>query len=341
MSEGTQDATAPLTVETMAGKILDRVFPKEGKNTEGEAQQPAKAAEAAQPETPQAEPKEGEEQGEQPKEGEEAQGEEKPTPKKYRVTVDGADEEVTEDELLKGYSRQKHFTQSMQKLADERKAFEADRTTRTQEDDKARAEVGTKRTELEGQLSAVAEVLQALLPQEPDWAALRKEYSKEDVDAAYVQWTEQRGRIQRVFEQRDKIGAERQEELRKAAVKFEEEQRGKLLEAVPEWKDPEKLSAGLRDLTAEARKIGFSDQELSSVVDHRLLLVLRDAVAYRKLQAAKPKVENRITEVVTPVAPGAAGTQSAPKTELTKAKERVRQTGSIDDMAAAVKHMLK
>ena len=130
---------------------------------------------------------------------------------------------------------------------------------------------------------------------------------------------------QRVFEQRDKLGAERQEELRKAAVKFEEEQRGKLLEAVPEWKDPEKLSAGLRDLTAEARKIGFSDQELSSVVDHRLLLVLRDAVAYRKLQAAKPKVENRITEVVTPVAPGAAGTQSAPKTELTKAKERVRQ----------------
>ena len=77
------------------------------------------------------------------------------------------------------------------------------------------------------------------------------------------------------------------------------------------------------------------------MVDHRLLLVLRDAVAYRKLQAVKPKVENRITEVVTPVAPGAAGTQSAPKTELTKAKERVRQTGSIDDMAAAVKHMLK
>jgi hypothetical protein len=44
----------------------------------------------------------------------------------YIVKVDGEDVEVTFDELLAGYSRQAHFTKSMQSLKEEREAFQAE-----------------------------------------------------------------------------------------------------------------------------------------------------------------------------------------------------------------------
>jgi len=44
----------------------------------------------------------------------------------YIVKVDGEDYEVTLDELVSGYSRQAHFTKSMQSLKEEREAFETE-----------------------------------------------------------------------------------------------------------------------------------------------------------------------------------------------------------------------
>lgn len=47
-------------------------------------------------------------------------------PEAYSVKVDGEEVEVTLDELKAGYSRQAHFTKSMQALKEEREAFEAE-----------------------------------------------------------------------------------------------------------------------------------------------------------------------------------------------------------------------
>lgn len=47
-------------------------------------------------------------------------------PEAYVVKVDGEEIEVTLDELKAGYSRQAHFTKSMQALKEEREAFEAE-----------------------------------------------------------------------------------------------------------------------------------------------------------------------------------------------------------------------
>lgn len=47
-------------------------------------------------------------------------------PEAYSVKVDGEEFEVTLDELKAGYSRQAHFTKSMQALKEEREAFEAE-----------------------------------------------------------------------------------------------------------------------------------------------------------------------------------------------------------------------
>ena len=60
-----------------------------------------------------------EEDGEEETEVEEL--EEQPV---YRVTVDGDEIEVTQDELLNGYSRQQDYTRKTQELANQRKTIE-------------------------------------------------------------------------------------------------------------------------------------------------------------------------------------------------------------------------
>jgi predicted ribosome quality control (RQC) complex YloA/Tae2 family protein len=42
----------------------------------------------------------------------------------YKVTVDGQEQEVTLDELMKGYSRQSDYTRKTEKLSQERKSLE-------------------------------------------------------------------------------------------------------------------------------------------------------------------------------------------------------------------------
>lgn len=338
MSDAEKPA-APLTTETAANAILDRFFtPRKPEGTEtATAETPPKPAAEAAPkpeeETPAAEA-EPSETDETPSD-EEAPADDEETPL-YTVTIDGKEEQVTLEEALKGYSRNKHFTQSMQKLAEERKADTEARAAREKAHEEVTREVSTKRDELIANLTTVGEALKSLMPPEPNWEELRKTYSKEDVDAAYVQFTEQRSRIQRVFEARDQAAAEQKKALEAEADKYQAEQRGKLLEIVPEWKDPEKLSAGLRELTAEARKIGFSDAELASVHDHRLLLVLKDAVAYRKLKAAKPPIANTAKEVVVPAKPGSA-TPRKPVTDLTRSKQRLAKTGKLADAQEAIR----
>ena len=64
----------------------------------------------------------GEEQTEESEqENTEVETDEEP---KYKVKVDGEEIEVTQDELLRGYMRQKDYTQKTQQLAEQRRQFE-------------------------------------------------------------------------------------------------------------------------------------------------------------------------------------------------------------------------
>ena len=65
-------------------------------------------------------------QEEQPEEHQEEEQETETTNEepKYKVKVDGEEIEVTQDELLRGYMRQKDYTQKTQQLAEQRRQFQ-------------------------------------------------------------------------------------------------------------------------------------------------------------------------------------------------------------------------
>lgn len=85
----------------------------------------------------------------------------------YEVVINGKKEQVTFDELLKGYSREKDYTQKTQSLAEERRAVEQERQV-LQGVHKSLEQL----SEVVTYVQAVNEALQGFAPQAPDLALL-------------------------------------------------------------------------------------------------------------------------------------------------------------------------
>ena len=85
-----------------------------------------------------------------------------------------------------------------------------------------------------------------------------------------------------------------------------------------------------------AMSAGFSEKEVDTVYDHRMLTILRKASKYDRMMASKPKPNK---PVVKSLSPGNANRQAVPK-EQAKASQRLRKTGSLEDAASVFQTFL-
>lgn len=109
------------------------------------------------------------------------------------------------------------------------------------------------------------------------------------------------------------------------------------LDKLPELKDPKKLDSFGKDTLKFGAEYGYTPQELATIHhDHRQLLVMKDAMAWRKLQSSKDKVQKKI-ENRPPVQKG--GKRLNPNETraraVSDATSRLQQTGRLDDAVAA------
>ena len=83
------------------------------------------------------------------------------------------------------------------------------------------------------------------------------------------------------------------------------------------------------------KQYGFTQDEVANVVDYRMIKVLNDALAYRKLNEAKPKITKQVVKTPKVVKPGSAGDASDAQAQTdTKLRQRLKQTGDVRDAAA-------
>lgn len=255
-------------------------------------------------------------------------GEEEPDTPTYTVKVDGKEVKVTLDELLAGYSRTADYTRKTQELAQQRKQIEGE----VQGYREAREQYSARLQQLE-------QVLESLQPPEPDWDRLRQE----DPAEFAAQWAEH----QRLRAAREAAAAERArieqerliEQQRELAARLEEE-RERLKEAVPEWRDDVKRTEAMQALTNYARTTyGFTDDDLAQVYDHRVLLILRKAMLYDELTTKgveQVRAKKRAAKVLKP------GARKAPakNSELRAMRKRLAQSGRDIDAAALIERAL-
>ena len=245
----------------------------------------------------------------------------------FTVKVDGKEVAVTLEELQNGYSRTQDYTRKTQQIAEVRKQVE-------QETQAVRAE----RQQYAQLLGALQAQLQATEPQV-------------DLDRLYhedpIEWMRTKEVMRERQEKALAIQAEQQRlaqlsqyEQQRAMEEQLSSQKDALLAALPEWRDPKKAKAEKALVVESAKAAGFSEDDLKSVYDHRLVLLLRKAGLYDQMMSKRQGIKPVVNNGPRPAKPGAAGRVST-TTESTRAKQRLAKTGRVDDAASAIELLLR
>lgn len=250
--------------------------------------------------------------------------EEKPEVRLVKVKVDGMEVEVDEEELKKGYSRQTDYTKKTQALAEERRKFEAEE----------RAAVRQERREYAERLERVHEALEALTPsREPDWMEMQQQgMTPDEFTKHYASWKANRDRMEKVEMEHARVRALQEQESQKDRAKRLAAEQERLVGAIPELQDPEKGKVLRQDLVDYAKSIGFSDDDLAGVEDHRPLVLLHKARLWDESQKRRPKVEEKVDRAIEAMKP--SGAKPAPRQKVVDGlKNRLSTSGSVEDAA--------
>ena len=267
---------------------------------------------------------EDDEEGEEPVEDDEdAEEAEDSEPELYTVKVDGKEERVSLEDLKRGYSGQKYVQKGMQEAAEQRKQAEA-----------VYAALLNERQ----QVAQALQQIQSGLPQPP------KEPSKDMFEADPIGYMEAKLK----FDEDSKAYAEQVQQLQQVAAQqgqaqqaaqraYLEREMETLKQVVPEFADPEKAPQVRDRLVTKGQEVyGYSKEEISSVMDHRAIRVLNDALKYQEMMSGKAKAEakakpkNRRT-----VKAGAKKTSSNAQAQR-QTRQKLKKSGSIDDALSLI-----
>ena len=242
----------------------------------------------------------------------------------FKVTVkgeDGADQtvEVDQKELIAGYQRQRDYTVKTQALAErERQAFEVV----TSEIEKSRNHYMQQ-----AQLAHMAVRELAGLRSDEEMAVLAQ------TDPSLWVQEQQRAAAVRARLQQIQHGVQ-SEQAR--AQQMQAQQRQQLFSRA--WDvlqekgiDKPKLAGIYQEA---AKRYGFGEQEFGNVYDPRIVLALRDAVAYRALHDKKPAVQQKAQ--AAPKLPATKQPVARQETKIRQLESRFTRKGGakLDDLAA-------
>jgi 2,3-bisphosphoglycerate-independent phosphoglycerate mutase len=140
--------------------------------------------------------------------------------------------------------------------------------------------------------------------------------------------------------QRAQAQQAQQAEMNKAQQQMLQVEKGKLVEALPEWGDPEKQKELSANLQSYAKEQGFTADELNSLIDHRSVLVLLKAQQYDQLQNSdvkSKKLKNKPKVVRSGTGTTSKGTSKSKRAAKMK---RLQSTGHVDDAVSILEDMM-
>ena len=248
-------------------------------------------------------------------------------PQTFTVKVDGQEVEVTQDELINGYSRQQDYTRKTQELSQQRKTIEQQQAELAQRDAIYSQLLPKMEAQLKGELA-----------NEPDWNTLY-----EDDPVGYVRekqlWDEKKDKLSAVSAEQQRLQQEAMVKQQTQLQQFVEYGNQKLLEIIPEWQNPEvaaKEKAAISEYAVNF--LEYTPEEIQQVYDYRALLGLRNAWLNSKtVEATKKKPTQK-----APARVARPGTTNRPKSAapVKKAKQRLAKSGKVQDAAKVFEQLI-
>ena len=232
----------------------------------------------------------------------------------YKVKVAGQELDVTLDELRNGYSRDADYRQKTEELSHQRKQFQS-------ESEKQRQDYSQKLNELNQRLSTAQVDLNA----EINSADLDKLYEEDPTEAAKVE-----RKLKKKQDALNQSLQQTQAEQKEQFSSFLQDQQRKLVSKMPEFSDPAKASSLKANMKSTLNNYGFNDQEVAQVYDHRIVMLVNDAMKYRSMQNSKPNIAKKITKPSKPFSSGVKQGKSEANLKLRRDKfSRLKKSGSM------------
>lgn len=197
-------------------------------------------------------------------------------PDTAKVTLDDGTV-TTIAELKRGTLFQRDYTQKTQALSEERKSFDAERQ-----------QVSQYAQQVEQFREYASWYAEQFLPKQPTPFA----GDRMQDPMGYLAWSQKNDEWQthvqayNAFQQQKLQDAQQgQGESEKQLNERRRREAEALHKVMPVFKDPVKGQAAWDALVTAAADFGYSREELNAVVDHRQILVLREAIAHRRTKA--------------------------------------------------------
>lgn len=330
-------------IEQAAAAFERMLAPEEARDPDDEvSQQDAEAGEAEAleaeasdeaPEDDEADEAESEDGEDDDADADAEEGEQIELPLDALVTVKigGKEEQVQLKEAIAGYQRQADYSRKTAELAEQRRAMAAE-FMQVQQERHTYAQL----------LTALEQRLVESAPKDIDWENLRLtdplEYALKREE-----WREQQEQMLAIQQEQQRLLMVRAQQEQEALRGQIGEEVQLLAQRLPAAKDPKQWTQTQQRLREYGKTLGYSDEELSMAYDHRAVVALYKAMEYDRLMSKKGKVMGRVPAPAQPKAVISAGSANRPPrqvTEVTRAKQRLAQTGSVRDAAAVFEKLL-
>jgi hypothetical protein len=239
----------------------------------------------------------------------------------YTVKVDGEEREVTLDDLKRSFSGQAYIQKGMQEAAEAKKEAEG-----------VYQALLNERQQLSNLLYQAQSGQIAQPPIPPSRELFNNDpigymEAKLSYDEALQIYQNQQYQIQQVAESQNY-------QMQIAQQQYLQGEMQRLAQVIPEFSDAKTASKLKEDLVQFGSKLGYSEAELSEVMDHRAILVLQKAMKYDQLVEGKSKATQKASNARPMVKPGTKKTgRTGAAKQRQNAQARMKKTGSIDDVA--------
>jgi hypothetical protein len=250
-----------------------------------------------------------------------------------KLKVNGEEIEKPLEEVISLAQQGLDYTQKTQKVAEERKQLEDYAQTIKVQEQRLQEDVQIQQALIKdiAQLTAIDNQLAQF--QEVNWNELS---DNDPVEAQklffrFNQLQTQRGQMA------NELAGKHQQIQQTQAQQFQKlAQEGKeaLKRDIPGWDD-----VMAREVLDTGKGYGFTDQELSMIVDPRVVKALYDANQWRKLQA-NPTAKQKVSQAKPIVKPGAKDTRQQANSQTRQLREDLRKTGGDAAAAKLIERML-
>ena len=254
----------------------------------------------------------------------------------YAVTVNGEEQEVSLDELMKGYSRQSDYTRKTQEVSEQRKEFDAMKQNMVQEYQQIQAErqqyAQALQSLMEGNMAGIDKFANV------DWEVL-KETDPIEYVTRKEEFREAQEKVQNLQREQHMAQQRHSAQAQNEHRQMLQQETTALVTALPDWGDSSKQPDIAKNIRSYATENGFTKEELDSLVDHRSILVLLKAQKYDQLQNSDvrgKKLKNKPRVIRS----GTGGSKkSDSKSKRAVKMKRLQSTGHVDDAASILEDM--